>query len=422
MLRSQRKALAGSCVVVALFVLSACPGPEVGDPDASDGTPATLTLASLGLRREVAVTPAAPTATLRLRRSDSMQLLSQATDLESGIKEVAITGRLEISCYPSGGTNKVVLEEPVNQVTARKDGVSYPSSLTAALPLSGGEQRSKCPAGTSFGELNGSLTSAATNTAGLKSELGPLTIRSFGPDIVRVATFNLYRPGNHADSVYSMWGKYLRDKADVLLLTEVEDRRRAELIADAAGMTNVVLRRDSDSDIALASRGPIRHVYRYTVDPPGSGLASAESNVIVAETDLENYPHQVAVAHLGIRDANDELFEPWRSAPGRLDAAQRIIAEIGSRNNGDPVIVGGDFNAYSGVGPQDRPGATAELTTLRNRFVDPLSVLNVPEADLCGGRIDYILVSGYVPTAYKQDCTANEPSDHPMVVAVLEAN
>jgi hypothetical protein len=76
----------------------------------------------------------------------------------------------------------------------------------------------------------------------------------------------------------------------------------------------------------------------------------------------------------------------------------------------------------AGLGPQDRPGATTEMTTLRNRFTDPLTVLNVPDADLCGGRIDYILVTGYVPTSYKQDCTANEPSDHPMVLAVIEAN
>ena len=405
-------------VATAALVLCACPGPDVSKPDPNDSTPPSLTFGSLGLRHDVAVTPDVGTTTLRLRATDGIQLLSQATDAESGITEVSIRGRLEVACYPQSGTNKIVVAEPVNQVTTRTDASSYPSGLTAAFSLSGAEQRSKCPAGSSFGELTGSLTASASNTAGLASQLGPLSVRSFGRDVVKVATFNLYRPGHHPDNVYVVWGQYLRDKADVLLLTEVEDRRRAELIANAAGMTNVVLH----GDVAIASRGPIRNVDRYTVDPPNSSLGSAESNLMVAETDLGNYPHQVAVAHFGIRDANDELFEPWRSAPGRLEAAQKIIAEIDQRNNADPVIVGGDFNAYSGVGPQDRPGATAEVTTLRNRFTDPLTVLNVPDADLCGGRIDYILVTGYVPTSYKQDCTANEPSDHPMVLAVIEAN
>jgi endonuclease/exonuclease/phosphatase (EEP) superfamily protein YafD len=260
------------------------------------------------------------------------------------------------------------------------------------------------------------------NTAGLVAQRGPLEIRSFGPDTIRVATFNLYRPGNHPDSVYTMWGNYLRDKADVILLTEVEDRRRAELIAAAAGMSGIVLKRDTDSDVAIVARGPIAEVSRFTVDPPNSRLGSAESNILVADIYIGNYPHRVAVAHFAIRDANDELFEPWRSAPGRVEAARRIIAEIDSRDQAYPAIVGGDFNAYSGLGPQDRPGATDEVSILRDRFTDPMTILKVPDADLCGGRIDYILSTGYVPTGYKQDCTANSPSDHPMVLAQFAAN
>lgn len=404
--------------VVAVLFLSGCPGPEVSGPDPNDGTPAALTFGSVGLRRDVALTAGAAPAALRLRASDSIQLVARATDPDSGIAEVAIRGRLEVTCYPPDGTKKIVVADPVSQVTARRDASSYPSGLTSALPLSGTEQRAKCPPGSVFGELTGSLTASARNTAGRAAELGPLSIRSFGPDVIRVAAFNLYAPGNHADPVYVAWGRYLRDKADVLLLSEVVDLRRAELIANAAGMTNVV----RHADVAIASRGPIRDVYRYTVDPPGSRLDSANSNVLVAETDLGNFPHRVAAAHFGIRDANDELFEPWRSAPGRLAAAQRIIAEIDRRDSAAPVIVGGDFNAYSGLGPQDRPGATTEMTTLRARFTDPLTVLSVPDTDLCGGRIDFILVTGNVPTSYKQDCTANEPSDHPMVLAVIEAN
>jgi endonuclease/exonuclease/phosphatase family metal-dependent hydrolase len=404
--------------VAVLLGLTGCPGPDVSNPDPNDATPPTLTFGSLGLRREVTLTADGGPATLRLRAADSIQLLSQAKDAESGIAEVAIRGRLEVACYPSGGTKKIVVAEPIAQVTVRKDASSFPSDLIAALPMSGSRQRAQCPAGSQFGEVTGSLTASATNTAGRVAQLGPLSVRSFGPDLVRVAEFNLYQPGHHPDEVYVAWGNYLRDKADVLLLSEVPDQRRADLIANAAGLTNVIVH----ADVAIASRARIRDVYRFTVDPPNTRLDSANSNLLVVETDLGNYPHRVAAAHFGIRDAGDELFDASRSAPGRLEAANRIIAELDSRDGAEPAIVGGDFNAYSGVGPQDQPGATAEVTALRDRYTDPLTVLTVPPGDLCGQRIDYILVNGYVPSAYKQDCTANEPSDHPMVLAVVEAN
>lgn len=404
-------------------LLCACPGPSVQDPDPNDRTPPRLTFGSVGLRHEVALaTPGGvTTGSVRLRAADSIQLIAQANDDESGVAEVSVRGRVQVICYPRVGTTAMVLPEDVDVTTSRQDTSSFPSSLTAAYPLGGAAQRAKCPRETVFGELTGTLRAQTRSTARQTTGLGPLSIRSFGPDVLRVATFNLYRPGHHADSVYVTWGQYLRDKADVLLLTEVEDRRRAELVAGAAGMANVVTLRDTDSDIAMAARLPIRDVHRDTVYPPGSRLGSAESNFIVADVDLGGYSHHIVVAHFGIRDAGDELFEAWRSAPGRVEAARRIIAEIDRRDQAAPVVIGGDLNAYSGLGPQDRPGATAEVTALRNRFTDPLTVLQVPAEDLCGGRIDYILVNGYVPTAYKQDCTANEPSDHPMVIASFEA-
>lgn len=164
------------------------------------------------------------------------------------------------------------------------------------------------------------------------------------------------------------------------------------------------------------------HVLLEPAHTTGPGALSRTEPSASLRSSSPCRPHAPGL-DLGIRDARDEHFEPWRSAPGRLDAARQIIAEVDRRDPADPVIVGGDFNAYSGLGPQEVPGAvTAEVTTLRDRFTDPLTVLTVPDADLCGWRIDYILVTGNVPTSYKQDCTANEPSDHPMVIALIEAN
>jgi endonuclease/exonuclease/phosphatase (EEP) superfamily protein YafD len=413
-----------SVVVLASLELCGCSGKPVVNPDPNDQSAPTLTLSSLGLRKEISIgTGTGTPSPLRLRASDSIQLLAQAMDSESGITRVSIRGNLNVVCIPPNSTHKITIVDPVAVDNVHPGASGMPTSLTAALGMDGASQRAKCHgSGSTFSELTGSLTASATNGAGKNVELAALRVRSFGLDVVHVATFNLYRPGNHADSVYQAWGQFLNGRADVLLLTEVEDRRRAELIASAAGLPNVVLLRDSDSDIAIASRGPIHDVYRHIVDPPGSSLGSAESNIMVVDTDLGGWPHRVAVAHFGIRDANDELFEAWRSAPSRFEAAKQIIAEIDSRSPDEPIIVGGDFNAYSGVGPQDRPGATAEVTLLRNRLTDPVVSLQVSDADLCGGRIDYILIEGYVPTGYQHDCVHNIGSDHPMVLATIEAN
>jgi hypothetical protein len=108
------------------------------------------------------------------------------------------------------------------------------------------------------------------------------------------------------------------------------------------------------------------------------------------------------------RAAPDATGEWATSAPASSGPAEHISLERGRVSA--PATRGSP------------PGARHDHPALRDRFTDPLTLLKIPDADLCGGRIDYILVTGYVPTSYKQDCTANSPSDHPMVLAVIEAN
>jgi endonuclease/exonuclease/phosphatase family metal-dependent hydrolase len=216
-------------------------------------------------------------------------------------------------------------------------------------------------------------------------------------------------------------GRPWASRADVLLLTEVEDRRRAELLASAAGMAYVVVLRDSDTDTAIASRAPMRNAQRLTIDPPGR-LQSNDSNILSAETDLGGYPHQVVVTHWGIRDANDVLFEPWKSSPSRLQAVQAILGSLTPQRTAI-AIIGGDLNAYSGIGPQDQPGATVEVTWLSNEMKDAFATLGLPNDAHCSNqRIDYVFVRGpYAPFKYEACFSEAEPSDHRFILVTLIA-
>lgn len=200
-------------------------------------------------------------------------------------------------------------------------------------------------------------------------------------------------PGNHPDSVYEDWGKRLGSQADILLLTEVEDRRRAELLAFAAGMPYVVVLRETDSDIAIASRRPLRSVNRQTITPPNSRLGSAQSNILSAVTELDGYPHQVVVSHWGVRDANDVSVGPIGDSPSRQETVNAILGLLASPPA--TVIAGGDLNAYSGVGPQHSPGASPAITRLRSNLVDT------------SPRSDYPRTSTAATSASTTSCSAD---------------
>lgn len=75
-------------------------------------------------------------------------------------------------------------------------------------------------------------------------------------------------------------GSAVGSHATALILTETPDLRRAQLVADAAGLPHVVF----FGDLAIVSQAPIRDVKRQRVDPPGN-LSSNDSIILAVQTD-----------------------------------------------------------------------------------------------------------------------------------------
>lgn len=422
------KGLAAFLIVVVFLACGSVPPVPTPAPGTTDVTPPLLRLGSAGLRKDVLLTQdSTSTQTRRVRGNAQVFLLATAADPETGIRRVAIRGEWRVVCVPPTGTNRITIVEPVVETEEAPNGATLPGQLAKQFTLDVGAQRARCQ-GNRFLELRLEVHAEAENGIGQIRQLPTAIVESFGPDTLRVATFNLYQPGNHPDSVYTRWGRNLGSRSDILLLTEVLDRRIAELVAGAAGMAHVVTLRDAYyCDLAIASRAPLRNVQRKIIDPPGT-LTSNDSNILSAETDLGGYPHTVVATHWAIRDTNDVFFAGHQPSPSRLLAAQAILNLLPPQPA--IAIVGGDLNAFSGYGPQDTDndpqtpdfvGGTPEVERLYTRLADPFVVLNVPNAEHCSnGRGDYVLYSGpYAPVRYEACFPDDEPSDHPFVLVTL---
>jgi endonuclease/exonuclease/phosphatase (EEP) superfamily protein YafD len=414
-------------ILFALFCVSCDqPTPVPIDPNATDTTPPTIRVGSAGLRRDIVLTQDSTAVEQRRALSTAdILILATANDGETGIRNVRLQGELRIVCIPNAGTQLVTIRDPIAEIaSAPGGGTTLPAQLAKQYGLNVPTQRGRCPNATRFSELRLELTPLAENGIGQTRQLPNIIIESFGPDTLRVATFNVYNLGNHSDQVYEGWGQFLNNRVDVLMLTEIPDRRRAELLANAAGLPYVVMLQEGYyADVAIASRTPLRNVQRQVIDPdPSGGLDSAHSNILSAETDIRLYRHQIVSTHWGIRDANDVPADAWRSSPARLEAANAILALL----NPPPAIaiVGGDLNAYSGIGPQRQPGATDEVAQLSRALTDPFVTLGIANELHCSDqRIDYIFVRGaYVPTSYEACFEEALPSDHPFVLVTLVAD
>jgi hypothetical protein len=395
--------------LTASGLLAGCTStPTVPNPTTPDNSPPTVRLSSAGLPADFNLSETSTAMQLRrAKRSDQVLVVATAEDLESGISEVLLDVTVRKFC----GTVAQVQTFPVVQRPTASGGL--PVRLSASWTVVIAQQRPACSA--SPAELQVSVQATAVNGSGRQTVLPKAVVSSFGPDLLRVATFNLYQPGNHADAVYQAWGRDLGNLADVLLLTEVPDQRRAELLAQAAGMGHV--HKMSNGDVAIASRWPLRDIQEQVIDPPGR-LSSNNSNILSAVIDIAGWPHRFIATHWGIRDANDVLAPADTSAPARLQAAQAITAL--AVPSPAEVFVGGDLNAYSGFGPQEPPGSrvsTQEASWLRDRFNDAFTAMRKGDGDHCSNqRIDYVMARGaYTPVLYEA-CRNASPSDHPFVL------
>ena len=408
-------------IVTFLIGCKSTPTVPTPSPTTNDSTPPLLKIGSAGLRKDVLLTQSSTAAEQRrAKRSDEIWLVATAEDPETGIKSVTLDITLSIICGQTG-TNQTFSENEYAPVGTG----TLPVRLSKSYLFKVAPARAGCSNSPSSVTL--SIIASAENGTGSTTQLQPARISSYGPDTVRVATFNLYAPGNHSDATYQRWGQQLGTRADVLILTEVVDQRRAELVANAAGMAQV--QKMNNGDVAIASRAPLYNVQTRVIDPPGR-LSSNDSNILSVMSDIGGYPHQIIGTHWGIRDANDVLFGPERSSPSRLLAAQAIVGMVSP--NAALVFVGGDMNAFSGFGPQDHDddpatpdfvGSTSEVDFLRGRFRDSFIELNVANGAHCSNkRIDYVMTSGpYVPVTYEACFPEGSPSDHPFVLTTFDA-
>lgn len=409
------------CLAIHLSACQSTPTVPTPLPNTNDPTPPQLKLGSAGLKKDVLIDQSSTAPELRrAKRSDEILLLATAEDLDSGIKSVTLDITLSVTCGQTGThqTFAATQEAPANTG-------SLPVRLSKSYVFKVAPARAGCQSSPSSVTL--SARASAENGVGTITQLQPAHISSFGPDTLKVATFNLYAPGNHPDATFERWGRELGVKADVLLLTEVVNQRQVELLANAAGMAYVI--KMSNGDVAIASRAPLYDVQTRVIDPPGR-LSSNDSNILSAVSDIGGYPHQLIATHWGIRDANDVLFGPETSSPSRLLAAQAIVALMTPSPR--PVVVGGDLNAFSGFGPQDHDdngstpdyaGSTAEVDFLRSTFRDAfVEIIANNPAHCSNKRIDYVMARGqYVAKEYAACFGESSPSDHPFVLTTFEA-
>lgn len=407
------------CPALLAVFLQGCTTTKV-PANSADNTAPQLRLGSAGLKKDLLLdTSASAEISHRAKRSDEVLITATAEDAQSGIRQVTLEMSLEVVCGGNATTQTF-------SDSASASGNALPVKLTKSYVFKPANVRGACFGQDSKATLTVRTTSE--NGGGQRSSLPAAHVASFGPDTLRVATFNLAGVQNHPDSVYERWGRELGSKADIWLLTEAMDQRRAELVAQAAGMPYVV--KSPQGDVAIASRTPLQNVQTRMIEPSGT-LSSKNSHVIAADSVIAGTPHRFISTHWGIRDSNDALFPAHFSSPSRLLAANAVLELAG--NPPGIVFVGGDMNAYSGSGPQDHDNdaatqplflATAEIARLYSVFRDPFKEMQIPDEQYCSNqRIDYVLVTGPYAGKSFEACHGNSPSpsDHPFVLVVFEA-
>lgn len=385
-------------------------------PGAVDSSPPSLRLGTAGLKTDLSIDEHSLEARRRVKRVSEILLTATATDLESGVDEVLLDISTTDTC---GGVADIQHVALPRAAPTTADTLPTTSSHSYVFRPSGRFLTCRAPPAS----LSFSLAASARNGVGDVRTLPSLHFTVFGPDRLAVTTFNVKSPDNHPDAVYTAWGRELGAFSDVLLLTEIPDRRRADLMATAAGMAWVVIA--DDGDVAIVSRTPLYDVKQQIIRPENS-IPSAFSRILSAKSDLLGSPHQFIVTHWGTRDANNVQLGSHQSGPGRVQAALAIL-ELAEASM--PVILGGDLNAYSGFGPQDEDrdpdnadwvGSTPEHDALTARFRDPFVELGMPP--FCSTqRIDYVLVSGPLEaTAFEACSSVTGGSDHPPVSTTFE--
>lgn len=278
-------------VVAVLALLTSCQSVPTVPTPARDASPPTIRLGSAGLKKDFLLTETSTSGEVRrAKRSEDVLVVATAEDNESGVQSVTLSVTVSRICGTTGTNQSFSFTTPTQPAAA-----PFPVRRSANYTVEPSALRAGCTQVPS--SVSVSIFAQAVNGTGGSSATSVATVASYGPDRLRVATFNLYQPGNHADSVYERWGRELAARADVVILTEVPDARRAQLVASQAGLANMLFM-GSGGDVAVLSRGPLRNAQTKVIDPPGR-LSSNNSNVFSVVTDLAGHPHLIVGNHSG---------------------------------------------------------------------------------------------------------------------------
>jgi Endonuclease/Exonuclease/phosphatase family len=407
--------------------------------------PAIIVKAAGNGRPAVPLTSGAnPPGYFRARRGDTVRLAITGSGGHFAMRQLTVETTKTLVCVTAEGDEIATRQQSSSEHRPKTDRsrLIRTSSITTRRTIRVPSVRKSCRPDR-FRDLRLRIRVAAENNLGSVTR-DEAVITSFGPDVLRIGTFNMESTGDHDDDAYERWARELGRRADVLALSEVKRLSRVETVARAGGFPYFVKPSDQ-KDLAILSRGPIMSSDFVRLYPEG-GKERSGSNNLAAITELGGYPHQIIATHWAINDANHNRVDPSVALPGHFRAARWVVNRLATPRFAPPpnasTFVAGDMNAFSGYanGPEQPGGSTPAMQLLASRMTDALrhfaddNKLNNPDGELNdpGGwhrsdkRIDYVFSTGsYVPILYESwsegpDAPFRVPSDHPYVLVTYE--
>ena len=186
-------------LAVALVGAAACVPVPISPGNPTDASPPTLTLGSAGLKKDFLLNGQSTTdERRRAKRSEDVLVVATAEDNESGIQSVTLAVTVGKTCGTTGTNQPFSVTVPTQPTSGNQ-----PVKRSASYMIRPATLRAGCAQAPEIATV--SISAIAVNGVGRQSATPEAIVSSYGPDFIRVATFNMYQPGNHPDSVYERW-------------------------------------------------------------------------------------------------------------------------------------------------------------------------------------------------------------------------
>jgi endonuclease/exonuclease/phosphatase family metal-dependent hydrolase len=162
----------------------------------------------------------------------------------------------------------------------------------------------------------------------------PLT----APSVLRIATYNIYFPGDAARTAREIAESPEMSRAHIIVAQEVEDRHdepisRARVIGDALGMSWVFaparIEEGYRHGVAIFSRFPITNARAMQLPIGTHAYNTNQRNALIADIDVGGRIVSVVDIHLDV----------YIGAVDRIRQIHPVATQVP-----DDVVIGGDFN------------------------------------------------------------------------------